>query len=502
MENKNQHIVPLHNIKYKKETSCFLKSLLLYSDRGYSIENILYYIGVLLTNKKIPEYECYETDLSFSIPDIVKKEHDLLGSVYQYLTPKTKRLSLGSFYTSQFMTESVIKDIDIKPTDTIFDPSCGSGNLLFNSKVTKPEQITGIDIDPIAILCCKFNYYMKFGNEAPDPDIHCMDFFEYIRTNKKHFDFIINNPPFGVSINSSFVSTRKKKRKDSLTYFIQYTADVADKAIFILPESVLNVKRHTELRKWLLDETNITNIKTHGESFSGTLFHIVSITLKTKEQSSTVLFDGKEVDKDIFRRLPFYYFRPISKTESDLLLKVFSKQTQSLKNSVFGIGIVTGDNKSKLFDYPIEGSEPIITGKNISKYKISQPSKYIKYDRANLQQVAPDQQFRSPEKIVYKVVSRNMSFAIDYDKRLTLNSANFFIPKDLSISNKCIVALLNSFLYEKLNVLLFGENKISKTNLENLPLPDIDKELQKQLEDMVDKEQYKDIDVLVDKLYS
>lgn len=349
MKNKNQYIIPLHNIKYKKETSGFLKSLLLYLNRGYSIENILYYIGVLLTNKKIPEkkipeYECYETDLSFSIPDIVKKEYDLLGSVYQYLTPKTKRLSLGSFYTSQVMTESVIKDIDIKPTDTIFDPSCGSGNLLFNSKVTKPEQITGVDIDPIAIFCCKFNYYMKFGNDAPEPDIHCMDFFEYIRTNKKHFDFIINNPPFGVSINSSFVSTRKKKQKDSLTYFIQYTANVADKAIFILPESVLNVKRHTGLRKWLLDETNITNIKTHGESFSGTLFHIVSITLENKEQSSIVLFDGKEVDKDIFRRLPF------------------------------------------------------ITGKNISKYKISQPFKYIKYNRANLQQVAPDQHFRSPEK--------------------------------------------------------------------------------------------------------
>lgn len=95
-----------------------------------------------------------------------------------------------------------------------------------------------------------------------------------------------------------------------------------------------------------------------------------------------------------------------------------------------------------------------------------------------------------------------MSFAIDYDKRLTLNSANFFIPKGLSISNKCIVALLNSSLYEKLNVLLFGENKISKTNLENLPFPDIDKELQKQLEDMVDKEKYKEIDMFVDNLYS
>ena len=268
---KNQHILPLHNIKYKKETSCFLKSLLSFLDKGYSIENILYYIGVLLTNKKLSEYEQYESDISFTIPDIVKKEHDLLGSVYQYLTTKTKRLSLGSFYTSQVMTEDVIKNIDIKTTDTIFDPSCGSGNLLFNSKVTKPEQVTGTDIDPIAILCCKFNYYLKFGNDAPVPDIHCMDFFEYIKTNNKHFNFIINNPPFGASIDNSSIAVKDTKQKDSLTYFIQYTADMADTSIFILPESVLNVKRHTDLRKWLLEEANITEINTHGESFSGTI---------------------------------------------------------------------------------------------------------------------------------------------------------------------------------------------------------------------------------------
>lgn len=498
---KNQYILPLHNIKYKKETSCFLKSLLSFLDKGYSIENILYYVGVLLTNKKMSEYEQHESDISFTIPDIVKKEYDLLGSIYQYLTPKTKRLSLGSFYTSQIMTESVIKDIDIKPTDTIFDPSCGSGNLIFNSKVTKPEQVTGTDIDPIAILCCKFNYYLKFGNNAPIPDIHCMDFFEYIKTNNKHFNFIINNPPFGASIDKSSIAARDAKQNDSLTYFIQYTVDMADTSIFILPESVLNVKRHTDLRKWLLKEANITEINTHGESFSGTIFHIISITLKNKEQSSTVLFDGKEVDKDILRKIPFSYFRPISVQEAELLAKVFSKKTQSLRGSTFALGIVTGDNKKKLFDVPEDGLEPIITGKDIVKFSISKPKKYIRFDRKELQQVAPDDLYRAPEKLVYKTVSRDMIFAIDTTRSLTLNSANFFIPRNLTISTKCLVALLNSEVYERLNKLLYGENKISRTNLENLPLPDIEKESQMLIETMVDERRYEELNRFIFDLF-
>ncbi len=154
-----------------------------------------------------------------------------------------------------------------------------------------------------------------------------------------------------------------------------------------------------------------------------------------------------------------------------------------------------------MFSEPQKNSEPVITGKDITKFKIAKPKKYIIYDRRNLQQVAPDKLYRHKEKIIYKTVSRNMIFALDTTGSLTLNSANFFIPKNLTISAKCLVALLNSDLYETLNKLLYGENKISRTNLENLPLPDIDIPTQKQIERLVDTGQYDKINQIVNSIF-
>ena len=184
-----------------------------------------------------------------------------------------------------------------------------------------------------------------------------------------------------------------------------------------------------------------------------------------------------------------------------MIKKVFDKKTQSLKGSLFGLGVVTGDNKNKVFAVRADDLEPVITGKDITKYKIATPTKYIKYDRSALQQVAPDALYRSKEKIIYKTVSRDMIFALDTTGTLTLNSANFFIPQNLTISNKCLVALLNSPLYNKLNKLLYGENKISRTNLENLPIPDIDKQTQNQIEKFIDTEEYSKVETIINEIF-
>lgn len=59
------------------------------------------------------------------------------------------------------------------------------------------------------------------------------------------------------------------------------------------------------------------------------------------------------------------------------------------------------------------------------------------------------------------------------------------------------MALLNSDLYNILNKILYGENKISRTNLENLPLPDISKSQQKIIENCIDKEDYKMLNEII-----
>ncbi|MBR5153418.1 MAG: N-6 DNA methylase [Alphaproteobacteria bacterium] len=499
---KKEYILPMHNIQFQKETIPWLKSLLEMHKNGENIRAILFAVSKQLLGFELIEYKNFDHGLDVFIPQRVKKEKDLIGSVYQYLTPKDARLATGTFYTNDAMIEDIVARLDIKDTDVIFDPAVGSGNLIFNSKITKPEQIVGVDFDELAIFCSKVNYYIKFGQSAPPPRLYHSDFCQFILKNSEEFDYVLCNPPFGATLDVSCLAKSCVSTEDSLTYFVVYAAPLARKqSVFILPESVINVKKHTDLRKWILKNNYLTDIKSYGATFSGTMFPIVTLTLNRNNTRKTFIYDSSKVKFSTILSMPFYYFRPINKENEILIQHVFAKNTQSLRGSLFGLGVVTGNNRDKVFSSPAEGLEPVITGKDITPYNIAKPRKYIKYDRQNLQQVAPDALYRNINKIVYKTVSRNMNFALDTTGTLTLNSANFFIPKNLTISNKCLIALLNSKLYNKLNQLLYGENKISRTNLENLPLPDITKELQIQIESLVDKHEYDRIDDIINGIF-
>ena len=496
-----EYVLPSHNIKYPDTTVPFLRNLLELHKSGYAIGSVLFAVSRALLGTELSEYKKFDSGLVLDIPEKVKHENDLMGSVYQYLTPKDARLSKGTFYTNASMTENIVSKMDIKDTDVIFDPACGSGNLLFNSKIKRPEQIIGVDFDELAVMCCKVNYYLKFGLNAPSPKIFHDDFFKYILNNNLEVDYVLCNPPFGATIDvSCLLRGDDISTEDSLTYFVEYATPLAKKkAVFILPESVINVKKHTDLRAWILNKSNLLEINSYGANFSGTMFPIITLSLDNNSSKDTFIYDGDIVKKHIITKIPYSYFRPINRKNELLLSKVFKKNKQSLLGSVFGLGIVTGDNKKKVFSDYKKGAEPVITGKDINKYNIKKPTRYIFYDRDNLQQVAPDALYRNKQKIIYKTVSRDMIFALDTTGTLTLNSANFFIPKkDLTISVKCLLALLNSRLYDKLNKILYGENKISRTNLENLPIPDIDIDTQKLLEQFVDAQEYEAIDAVID----
>ena len=63
------------------------------------------------------------------------------------------------------------------------------------------------------------------------------------------------------------------------------------------------------------------------------------------------------------------------------------------------------------------------------------------------------------------------------------------------------MGLFNSDLYNRLNKMLYGENKISKTNLENLPLPSLSKQQQQKMEHLIDTHKYKELDEFVYKIF-
>ena len=66
---------------------------------GYTVDQVIYALGLELTaGKQLPDFHLKsKSNLKISVPDEVRKEHDLIGDCYQYLTNKHERLKKVPF---------------------------------------------------------------------------------------------------------------------------------------------------------------------------------------------------------------------------------------------------------------------------------------------------------------------------------------------------------------------------------------------------------------------
>ena len=156
-------------------------------------------------------------------------------------------------------------------------------------------------------------------------------------------------------------------------------------------------------------------------------------------------------------------------------------------NSIFALGIVTGNNSERIHTAPAKGLEPIIKGSDISKYHINSYSGYISFEPENLQQTAPEDIYRAPEKLFYRFINRKLTFAYNNTGLLSLNSCNILIPKIPGLSVKYVLAVLNSsvaqFIFEK----KFRSVKVLRSHLEQIPIPLAEEKIQKEIVKLVDR---------------
>jgi SAM-dependent methyltransferase len=504
----NSHTIPSHYIE-GSGVSKFLSGLL---ELEASKEEILYSIGVeLLPNKTNPAIKKllkeYQTEL-IEIANIPKDEFDLLGSAYQFLNSKMENLEKGSFYTGGDVARDFVEDLSFSNGEVILDPACGSGSFLFRSSAPA-EQIYGVDADPVAIMIAKLNYFQKFP-DAKYPNIFCEDFFDWFASHEdERFDYIIGNPPYGANLDLAKIPSQYINSGESFSFFIEfgYWLLKPDGVFrYLLPESILNVKRHTDVRNFILKHTNLKRIKKYSKKFAGVMSDVYMIELNHKKSKNVIFEDGSEtlIPKTIFANLKNQIFVNLNKNDIGIIEKVELLQGSDLSHSVFGLGVVTGDNKTKLFQTQSDSMEPIYTGKEVEKYKLLPPRNYLVFDRSNLQQVAPDEIYRAPIKLIYQTISKYLKVAIDTSGSLSSNSANIIIPNVNGVDPYTILGLLNSDLYSYLHLKLFGGvNKIAKENLMALPLPkltaDQDRKINKLVLNAIETGNDQDLQVYVNK---
>lgn len=487
-----KHILPLEYINVDRST---ITDLIEHIQKlNISPKKALYSIGVNLLIKKgiyrLPhvqkELGRYRLKANPALlqPDLPENQRDLLGLVYQCLISEGQKNSFGSYYTPHETAASMLEGISFKAGDVFLDPCCGSGSFILELEGLSHNSIFGIDKDPIAVMLARINMLLKFPEEEFEPQIYCGNFLE--NSFDMQFSHIVTNPPWGAACGNA---------SESFSQFFLRSFELLKpmgEIRFLLPTSFLNVQAHKDLRRYILENASIEAITLHKGTFAGVLTKYTDIRIrKASRQNSTVTVSENAAKKEIpisaFRQTDGFVFSFLEDIDLEIIKKARQNGPLNLKDSIWALGIVTGNNKKTLSDIPKEGFEPIYTGKEMRPYVLMPPKKYIKYDPSLLQQTAKEELYRAEEKLVYKFIGKRPVFAVDRSGALLLNSANMLIPKVNGMCTETVGAFMNSDFAAYFYKRLFGEVKILKSNLVQFPLPEISPETDSQISALTKK---------------
>ncbi len=429
-------------------------------------------------------------------------DEDVIGFIYQSLITEGERNITGQYYTSKKIAQYMVDGKILKDGETFLDPCCGSGAFLLAVKTNTPECLYGFDINPIAVMIASTNLLVKYATHDFLPNIYCIDYLEndiFSSDTRKEIPFCFNNiytnPPWGSDRQGKYVSSYPSiKSKERASMFIVESLRRLDKngiLYFLLPMSLLKIKSHSDIRKFVLNNSIIYRIDLFTDRFDGVLTDYFSIKIsneKVENQeydvssgSSTIRISLSEEHKKAGNII----VEKLSKLDMSIISKMESLRNDDLRHSKWALGIVTGDNKGKVKREKCEGMESVYVGKNVEPFLLKEDASYITFAPESFQQCAKEEFFRAPEKLIYRFIAKYPIVAYDDRQCLCLNSANILIPELDSISIKSTAALLNSTLYHYYYSTKFSDIKVLKGNLQELPFPKLTEVQDKELGELV-----------------
>lgn len=506
--NKTQSKKRIISTRYLNENKAneLLKNIL---QVNLPVENIMFTLvcSALLENELLQKQHVqlflqkysHLEQVSIDIPEGVwDSEDDVLGFIYQSLITEGERNITGQYYTNKCVVKCIVGDKVLSDDETFLDPCCGSGAFLMAVKTSNPSNLYGFDINPIAVMIASTNLLIKYKDKEFCPHIYCLDFLnglDYKNELPHKFDNIYTNPPWGSDKKGLYTKNYpliKSKERASMVIVESFKRLKENGTLyFLLPKSLLKIKSHNDIRRYILSNTTIHQIDIYKGKFDGVFTDYFSIKLsnhKTNEHSYVVTNDnGSSIVSlsDSDSALGNIVIKNLSMLDKSIINKMESLCNDKLSHSDWALGIVTGDNKNKVKNEMSEGLEPIYTGKDVKPFKLQYESSYILFNPNNFQQCAKEEYFRAPEKLIYRFIAKYPIVAYDDKQCLCLNSANILIPELDSISIKSVAALLNSTLYRYYYSLKFSDIKVLKSNLKELPFPKITKEQDEELSALV-----------------
>lgn len=442
----------------------------------------------------------------------IPEQRDTAGLLYQMLQKEGRKSRLGSYYTPAEIASEIISSRKGKWT-CFLDPCCGSGIFLLIAAEEKhdPLSVEGWDSDPLAVRIARLNLLLAFPEMTFTPRIHHRDTLLF--KEKKTYDFIASNPPWGHHF------TRIEKEEllklypditsgESFSFFILAAMNHLEPGgtlSFLLPESILKVKAHRDIRKIIMEKFHITRLCYLGKPFRNVQTEVVRMDLEKSDdrKAAKVIRRGEEwtvLQNRFSDNINCIFDFNCNDRDYEIFRRIYGKGRETMEGKATWIlGIVSGNNRKFLRKGLREGYLPVLSGRDITPFRIAEPENSILFDRAVLQQCAPGELYESTPKIVYRFITGKPVFAVDRKGLATLNSANSFRPAP-DVNPSIIVFFFNSSLYRFVLARKFNSLKILREHLEQLPLPDLTSAEKQTIENMTETMEISSADTLMNLL--
>lgn len=200
----------------------------------------------------------------------------------------------GIFYTPKALAEKLKSYVDIEP-QSVYDPTCGAGNLLsvWGDKIKKYGQ--ELDADQLTLIQLP-NFTGYAGDTLTD------DGFRGVK-----FDCIVANPPFSVKYNPAILIDDERFRdcptlpppsKADWAFILHILHHLDNKGVAVIlefPGILYRGQKEGIVRKWFVEENYIDRVvEVPGGTFEDTSIGTCIIVLKKNRNVTHITFERGE----------------------------------------------------------------------------------------------------------------------------------------------------------------------------------------------------------------
>lgn len=204
----------------------------------------------------------------------------------------------GIFYTTTELAETFKKYVDFEPA-TIYDPTCGQGNLLsiFDEKISKyGQELFADELEKAKKRLKNFRGYV--GDTLKDDGF-----------NNMKFDLIVANPPFSIKwvpnenderFNiAPCIPTASKADYAFLLHIIYHLKEKGKAICLQFPGVLYRGQREGKIRKWMIQNNWIERVvHIPGNTFIDTTIATCIIVFNKSKTTTDIIFEDRELKKE------------------------------------------------------------------------------------------------------------------------------------------------------------------------------------------------------------